>query len=458
MNNISRATIYAWTMLSTLVLSGCSLDSIVKVDKPQFGTDIDHEYFDTREGSLALLHSVMGTFQEAVSITSQNVSYFTDELVSRPTNSSDGYLGDYSPDSRFEVVDWRGFSGVQLRSYPLLHTTRIKSSHARYFLRRQADSSLNYAISAAYSFEGYAIAMLAENVCSGVPLSQSPYGEGAVYSRGLPTDSLFIMAVAKFDSAIAIQHDSVRFKTLAKVGKARALLSLGRFQEAADVITDIDEGETFNLTYTEAATPVTDGSTPQALDAFWSMPQVYRLSEIINREGANGMVWYSNPASIDPRVPVTVIPNNGSFSFPSVVRQTKFNSGNVTFKLASWTDAKMVEAEYLLSKADPNWIVPVNEARRSIGINDTTAPSTEAQKIDLLFRERAFWFYGQGTRLSDMRRLVRQYGRAVNSVYPIGLYTSSREVFSYGDASTFIPTPAEFIENYNYDGCIHKNP
>ncbi len=458
MNNIAKARLYSWAILATLMLSGCSLDNIVKVDKPQTGNDIEHEYFDTREGSLALLYSVMGTFQEAVSTTSREVSYFTDELVSRSVNSSDGSLGDYSSDSRFEVVDWRGFSGVQLSSYPLLHTTRIKSSHARYFLKRQADNSLNYAISASYSLEGYAIAMLAENVCSGVPLSQAPYGQAAVYGRGLPTDSLFVIAVAKFDSAIAIEHDSLRFKTLAKIGKARALSSLGRYQEASDVVTDIGENEMFNLTYTEAVTPVTDGSTPQPLDAFWSMPQVYRFSEIINREGNNGMMWYSNASSVDPRVPVTVNQVNGSFSFPAVVRQTKFNSGNVVFKLAGWPHAKMVEAENLLNKADPNWIVPINDARRSIGLNDTIAPSSESQKIDLLFRERAFWFYGQGTRLSDMRRLVRQYGRAVSSVYPIGIYTRSREVFSYGDATVFIPTSAEFVENYNYDGCIHKNP
>ena len=30
----------------------------------------------------------------------------------------------------------------------------------------------------------------------------------------------------------------------------------------------------------------------------------------------------------------------------------------------------------------------------------------------MLFRERAFWMYLTGHRLGDMRRLIRQYGRA----------------------------------------------
>jgi hypothetical protein len=461
MNKLLRNTVAGVAMLGAL--TGCSLDSLVKVKDPQVGADVDLDYLETRAGALALLYSTLGSLQSAVSQTAENVSYFTDELISRPYSSLDGNLPDYSPDSRFEVMHTTsGVQGIQFPAYGTLQMARIKATQARYFLKFQADSSLNYAISASYAYEGYAIVLLAENVCSGVPLSDAPYGEPVIYGRALSTDSLFRIAVAKFDSALMLSHDSARFRTLAKIGKARALVSLGEYAEAAQTVSDVAPGDTYTLTYTEEITPDPNAVIPSAGDAFWTISTSTRpqslLTEIVNLEGMNGLIWYSDPTNIDPRLPVTVTTTGGVSSFPSVVRQRKFPNGNVTFPLARWVEAKMIEAEHLLNSSDPTWIDAINEARRTVGLPDTTAPATKAEQIDLLFRERAYWFYGEGTRLSDMRRLVRQYGRPVNSVYPVGAYTRSRQVFSYGEATTFIPSVNEYISNYNYTGCIHKNP
>jgi hypothetical protein len=45
-------------------------------------------------------------------------------------------------------------------------------------------------------------------------------------------------------------------------------------------------------------------------------------------------------------------------------------------------------------------------------------------RVDLLFRERGFWFFLTGTRQGDLRRLVREYGRSQETVYPAGIYPS----------------------------------
>jgi hypothetical protein len=295
-----------------------------------------------------------------------------------------------------------------------------------------------------------------------VPLSEAPYGQTAVYGNALSTDSLLRIAVAKFDSALAIPHDSLRFSTLAKIGKARALMSLGRYNDAFQAASSVAPTDVYNLHYTEAITPIPNAPVPGALDAFWTVANNHRPAseghEIVNREGNNGLTWYVNPAAIDPRVPVTVtVTNNTVYTFPAVVRQKKFVNGTVVFKLASWIEARMVESEYLLSIGDPNWIAPINAARGTVGLADTTAPATKAQQVDLLFRERAFWFYGHATRLADMRRLVRQYGRHVNTVFPTGQYTRSTTIYTYGDAVAFIPTLEEFTKNHKYSGCINRN-
>ena len=42
--------------------------------------------------------------------------------------------------------------------------------------------------------------------------------------------------------------------------------------------------------------------------------------------------------------------------------------------------------------------------------------------VTLFFREKAFWTFSRGQRLNDERRLMRQYGRTEDQVYPTGNY------------------------------------
>jgi hypothetical protein len=55
--------------------------------------------------------------------------------------------------------------------------------------------------------------------------------------------------------------------------------------------------------------------------------------------------------------------------------------------------------------------------------------------------------------MSDMRRLVRQYGRSQDSAFPSGTYV--RDGLPYGSEVTFLP-PASEAFNTNYTGCIDR--
>lgn len=454
----------ASTILTAVaLLSACSLSGLVDVDNPQVGTEIDHKYLDTKDGALSMLYSTLGSLQAGVTKASFEVGTLTDELTSKPYTVGNDY--NYSSglrqnsDARLNM-QLHGIlqKGLIFDAYNDLQSARIKATHARHFLRRRTDNSLDYAVSASYSYEGYAIMMIAENVCSGVPLSEVPYGQKAIYGKSISTESLLEIAISKFDSALAIEHDSIRFKTLAKIGKGRALMSLGSYAAAYEAVTDVDVAESYTLHYTDATSP---GSAPKY---FWTTPSLSgnRGHHIVNLEGLNGLTWYVNPLLRDPRLPITIDSLRDGivwkYSYPLYTQQRKFLNGTVTFKLASYIDKKMIEAEHLLSQNDANWIDAINSARRTVGLADTLSPIQMSDKVDLLFRERAFWFYGNAVRLSDMRRLVRQYGRDVNTVYPTGFYNKSEDTYSYGDAVVFVPSVGEFTENYEYTGCINREP
>ena len=52
-----------------------------------------------------------------------------------------------------------------------------------------------------------------------------------------------------------------------------------------------------------------------------------------------------------------------------------------------------------------------------------TTPTTKDAAATLFFREKGFWTFGRGQRLSDLRRLVRQYGRTQDQAFPAGSFS-----------------------------------
>ena len=94
-------------------------------------------------------------------------------------------------------------------------------------------------------------------------------------------------------------------------------------------------------------------------------------------------------------------------------------------------------------------------ARRASGSTRWTRRATQDEAIDLLFSERAFWLFATGHRLGDMRRLIRQYGRTADEVFPIGDYLKGG---SYGP-DVNLPLPQEERNNPNFrrGGCLDRN-
>jgi hypothetical protein len=80
-------------------------------------------------------------------------------------------------------------------------------------------------------------------------------------------------------------------------------------------------------------------------------------------------------------------------------------------------------------------------------------PATRDGAIDLLFREAAFWTFGRGQRLGNLRRLVRQYGRTQDNVFPDGPFHKGGV---HGTDVNFSIPDAEFT-NPNYTGCLDRN-
>jgi hypothetical protein len=133
--------------------------------------------------------------------------------------------------------------------------------------------------------------------------------------------------------------------------------------------------------------------------------------------------------------------------------------------LADGLEARLIAAEVELSKNNTvGWLDSLNslragnglaasDAARAAGLTPLADPGTAAARVDLMFSERAFWLFATGHRLGDLRRLIRQYGRPANSVFPTGPFHKGG---NYGGDVNF-PVPQAEQNNPNFHGCLDRN-
>src|SRR5690606_28782095 len=108
---------------------------------------------------------------------------------------------------------------------------------------------------------GFSYIFLGENFCSGVPYGTTSLDGVLTYGPGNTTAEIFEDAIARFDEAIGIANaaNETDQLNLALVGKARALLNLGRFDEAAQVAALVTEGFVNVVEYSDNASGQQNG-------------------------------------------------------------------------------------------------------------------------------------------------------------------------------------------------------
>lgn len=351
--------------------------------------------------------------------------------------------------------------------YATLQKVRGQAAMARGLLARYAPDSLEALIGHLYALEGYAEIFLADLYCSGIPLSTVDFDGDYTLRAGSTTSEVYQNAVALFDSAAMLAADSARIVNVARVGRARALIALGKYDEAAQAVAEVPDDFRYTVSYVNI--------TGSRNFAYYS-PGAARPNPVADREGGNGLDYIS---SGDPRTAATPIGTMTSDGRPVYFPDKYATTGDSPIVLASGTEARLIEAEAALHRDDERWLEILN-ALRTDGTYDTrpnaqdstmvdtlwhagtggTAglapladPGTPAARLDLLFRERAFWLFLTGQRQGDMRRLIRNYGIEPERVYPVGPYPGGTG--HYGTDVT-APIVGESSNPY-FHGCSSRS-
>jgi starch-binding outer membrane protein, SusD/RagB family len=320
----------------------------------------------------------------------------------------------------------------------------------------------------AYALAGYSEVLLAESYCAGIPLSTVIPGGGWQYGTPLTTDSLLGAAEAHFDSALKYAASNDTVTSLASVGLGRTRLDRANFSGAAQAVAGVPLGFVYALLNGASYSVVNSFNLYSAVTSGGGCPD-FNVADV---EGGNGLNFVSGQ---DPRLVLSTTLGEtceqGTWYYPA-----KFGNPSLSFPIATGVEAQLIAAEAALHSGNATaWAADLAALRANASATylqlavpvpafqgDTLTGLSADAEVDVMFRERAFWLYGTGTRLGDLRRLIRQYGRDESTVFPTGTYVGgesprlSPPIPNYGtDVSFMIPTPAVGrTPNASYQGCL----
>lgn len=453
----------------------CSPTDLIKVNNPDI---IDPAAATTPAGVAALYAGAIGDF--ALGMMGDNGGQESLLLISG--SMSDELANSETFPTRIEY-DHRGPIDIKnsslLGAFRRVHRARRSAEVAAAAIKAVATAPLTDArIAEMYSLAGFTYIGLGENYCNGMPVSTATLDGTLTFTDPLTTTQVLTLAVNRFDSALAYPANAT-VTNVAKIGKARALLDLNQPAAAAALMAGIPTTFVYNSTFNLA---VAGQNNP-----VYSFMNLNKRFTVANLDGGNGLNFRT---ALDPRVPWARAPstNKGFDAATPQNDQGKYANESISIPVATGVEARLIEAEAALVGNDvTTWLTTLNTLRATTSLftkvfpapfpavnaatgllpgfnllNPLTDPGDQASRVDLMFRERAFWLYLTGHRLSDMRRLVRQYNRTIDATFPGGggvayVVDGNPKGGNFGN-DVNLPIPFDETNNPKFTACIDRNP
>ena len=436
----------ALPLAGALGIGACNVhDKLLDVQTPDI---VDPENVQSPAGAQSYFTAANGDFSRFIG---------GDRGGSSPLglNLTGGLLADeiFSARAGTESIDNRS---INFNNFPIDSWTQVGNTYARTIRAIKLLAQFPPAtggpaqLAQLHANLGYVMAITAENYCNGIPLWDGQ-SDVTITTKTFSTADLYAGAIAQFDSALALAPSGT-VRQFALVGKARTLVDqatpatlAANTAAAAALVGEVPTSFSSTTQFSTLTTGV--------VNAIYDWMNSTKNFGASDKEGGNGLDYVS---SKDPRIKVDgskVGRGQDGTPTPAMNQYPTLNSNVV---VSSGIEARLIEAEAQLAAGNTaGFLATLNAARATVsGLAPLTDPGTAAGRVDMLFRERAFWMYTTAHRLGDMRRLVRQYGRSTESVYPTGAYFKGG---SYGSDVTLVPSQQE-TNNPNWQACTDKNP
>lgn len=452
---IRRLALSRWRLVMlagaiALSPSACNTDTFLGIEDPDI---INPSNVQSAAGANAVR---LGALARLNSATSGGESLlllgglFTDEWI-----NGDSFIGRQEVDQRVITVQ----NSFMTDASRLVHRARLAAQQAIELLDEFNPTAPGWHPAEMYFVQAYIENITAEHFCNGLVFSTVIDG-AEVYGSPIMVADAFARALAHADSGLALvtgtTNDDNRVRNALKVVRGRILMNLNQPDEAATSVSGVPTNFAYNMLHSQTTNS----------NQMWNFNNLAWRYSVGSNEGTNGLNFAT---AADPRLPVCeggdpVCRTNGvtrtqrdDLTRPLLV-QLVWPIRESPVSLTSGIEARMIEAEaQLRAQNTAGFLVTLNATRATVtGLTPLLDAGTPDARVNQLFRERAFWLFGRGYRLGDMRRLVRQYNRAATSVFPVGGWHKGG---NYGVDVTFPVSQAE-QNNPNVPAgqtCIDRN-
>ncbi len=402
-----------------MTLSSCNITELLSVEDPDI---INPSNVSSAAGAEAARVGAILRFTNATSGGASTESFLMlGGLLTDEWNNGDSFIGRQEIDQR-TITPQNTFLTDASRA---LHRARLSSRIALDLLRQYSLDAPGWQLAELYFVQAYVENMAADHFCSGLNFSTVNNGVEE-YGAPMTTAEAYTLALAHADSGLALitgtTATDVKVRSALQMVRGRILLHLNRPADASSAVAGV-------LTPFVYQTFHSTGTTSNQVWTYNNSAGRYSVS---TAEGTNGLNFAT---ASDPRVPTcqgndTVCKTIGvtkvsrdDLTTPFWVQRT-WATQTTTFTVLSGGEARLIEAEAQLRASNPSGALATLNALRAtvVGLTPLTDAGTEGARVDQLFRERAFTLFGRGTRTGDMRRLIRQYNRSANSVFPTGAW------------------------------------
>ena len=444
----------ALSLAGTLALSACSPTEVLQVKDPDI---INPSDVQSAAGADAVRLGAIGRLNSATAGGSGSSEglFLMSGLFADEWNNGDSYIDRWQVDQR-SITPQDGFLTDVDR---LLQRSRVSANQAIGLLKQYKPTGAVADVAEMFFVEAYVENAVGEHYCNGLVLSNVVDGVEQ-YGSPMSTQAAFELALAHADSGLALitgnSTADVNIRNVLSVTKGRILLNLNRPAEAAAAVASVPTNYAYK-DYFEAV---------KADNAIWSYNNSARRYSVSTNEGTNGLNFAT---AGDPRLPicqggdavckangVTINQRDDKSAFPIYV-QLKWPVRDAPVTIVGGVEARLIEAEAAFKAGNPaGMIAKLNQARTEGGVAglaaNLTDPGTDAARVDLLFRERAFWLFSTGHRVGDLRRLIKFYGRSAESVFPTGTWHKGGP---YGTDVAFpVPQAEETNPNFQRSACV----
>jgi hypothetical protein len=464
---IAAAVLFTGGLALAAACSGSVTDSLLTATQPDIINPNDVNSVDGAEGLR------LGVVRRLTTLTGEPANnaegiWFMGGLLADEWKSGDTFIQRDETDKRTISLD----NSIVTAGYRYIHRTRISANQAIDALRKYPPVSA--AAKTAYVAQmqwirAYAALLSAENFCNGQPYSDGSTGV-IVQGPPLPIDSSFRRAITDADSAIATigaATDTLNTRHLlaARLLKARALMGLGgaaNYAAARALAATVPTSYVYNVYFSAAS----------VLNGIWILNNSSKRYVVGDSVEGTAQIVNAIPfkSAKDPRVPTTSSGKAFDSATPWTGQMIWLSAGTPAgsedpIAVLNGIDARLIEAEVALFQGDvPTWLAILNTLRTGptqisngltvSGMTPLVAPALTADQVSLQFREKAFWTFGRGERLGDMRRLIRQYGRTQDTVFPTGNFNPNKGGVFGTDVN--LPVPQAEQNNTLFTSCTDR--